>query len=85
MRSGLTQPFFDDRSSIKSTSPEARARKHERALRILHIEDRERPNDTFTLFNLGMTKPRFVYARRQYRRTCTWDKLSGQPVANLRR
>ena len=36
-------------------SPEGRARKLERDLRILELERRERPDHPFTLFNLGMT------------------------------
>ena len=36
-------------------SPEGRARKQERDLRILELENRERPDHPFTLFNLGMT------------------------------
>jgi tetratricopeptide (TPR) repeat protein len=35
--------------------PEAQRRKRRRDLRLLHLEDRDRPNHTFTLFNLGMT------------------------------
>jgi tetratricopeptide (TPR) repeat protein len=36
-------------------SPEGRRRKHERDLRILHLDIQERPDHPFVLFNLGMT------------------------------
>ncbi len=36
-------------------SPEGRRRKFERDLRLLRMEETERPNQPFTLFNLGMT------------------------------
>jgi O-antigen biosynthesis protein len=36
-------------------SPEGQKRKLERDLRLLHLELKERPDDPFTLFNLGMT------------------------------
>src|SRR5262249_27868781 len=36
-------------------SPEGQKRKLERDLRLLHLELGERPDHTFTLFNLGMT------------------------------
>ncbi len=36
-------------------SPEAQARKRERDLYLLRLEEKERPNHPFTLFNLGMT------------------------------
>jgi tetratricopeptide (TPR) repeat protein/glycosyltransferase involved in cell wall biosynthesis len=35
--------------------PALRQRKTERNLRLLHLEDADRPNDPFTLFNLGWT------------------------------
>jgi tetratricopeptide (TPR) repeat protein len=37
------------------TSPEGRARKHERDLRLLQLELADMPDDGFTRFNLGMT------------------------------
>jgi tetratricopeptide (TPR) repeat protein len=36
-------------------TPEGKARKIRRDLRLLHLEDQEEPNHPFTLFNLGMT------------------------------
>lgn len=36
-------------------SAEGRRKKHERDLRILHLDNRERPDHPFVLFNLGMT------------------------------
>lgn len=36
-------------------TPEGRARKHQRDLRILDLELHENPDDTFALFNMGMT------------------------------
>jgi GT2 family glycosyltransferase/tetratricopeptide (TPR) repeat protein len=36
-------------------SPEGRAKKQERDLRLLHLQNAEQPDHTFTLFNLGMT------------------------------
>ena len=36
-------------------TPEARARKHSRDIRLLELELTERPDHPFTLFNLGMT------------------------------
>jgi tetratricopeptide (TPR) repeat protein len=36
-------------------SPEGRERKRQRDLRLLHLEQQDRPEHPFTLFNLGMT------------------------------
>ena len=42
-------------------SPAGRARKHQRDLRLLEAQLAETPDDTFTLFNLGMT---LIYSNR---------------------
>jgi tetratricopeptide (TPR) repeat protein len=53
-------------------SPEGRAKKHERDLRLLHLEEQERPTHPFTLFNLGMTyadKDEYQVAARYLQRS----------------
>ncbi|MEX1026471.1 MAG: tetratricopeptide repeat protein [Candidatus Paceibacterota bacterium] len=50
---GWTDIFVTHSGSDQS--PEGRRKKHDRDLRILHLEHQERPDHPFVLFNLGMT------------------------------
>ncbi|WP_241676404.1 TPR domain-containing glycosyltransferase [Bremerella volcania] len=53
-------------------SAEGRRKKHERDLRILHLDHQERPEHPFVLFNLGMT-----YAdMEQYEKAVDWLQQS---------